>query len=183
MVKLWFMDNSSDDQRLQHHMSPPQFTDLEKIKDETGVLYWKIDPHSEDGKAQLAKVRADRGYNYEDLIEISKNTLPNFEEKIKSFFTEHIHTDEEIRYIIEGSGYFDVRDASDRWVRIECVPGDLLVLPAGIYHRFTLDTKDYIKVKRYFVGEPVWKAHNRPSDEMDARKEYAEKQKKGFTEE
>lgn len=168
------MDNETTDQRLPHMLDPPQFLTQSELQQKTGVEYFKLDVKNYATDGVLEGIRKKRGYSYEDEIICSRDCLPDYDNKLKNFFTEHLHTDEEIRFVVEGSGYFDVRShlEDDRWVRIEVLPGDLIVIPAGIYHRFTLDSNDFVKAKRYFVGEPVWLPYNRPADNMECRKSY-----------
>ncbi|KAI1305292.1 putative 1,2-dihydroxy-3-keto-5-methylthiopentene dioxygenase [Halotydeus destructor] len=172
MVRAWYMQNVApgDSQRLPNHLDPPQFVELDQLYKTTGVLYWKLDADNCD--EQLSQIRKERGYTYSDELECCPAKLENYSEKLKMFFAEHLHSDEEIRFVLDGSGYFDVRNLDDKWIRIEVEKGDLIVLPAGIYHRFTLDEKDYIKAMRLFIGEPVWLALNRPADEHPARASY-----------
>jgi 1,2-dihydroxy-3-keto-5-methylthiopentene dioxygenase len=120
------------DQRLPHDSQTPlSESDLSSI----GVLYYRIPEIS--GVDALA---AERGYKNRDEITVSPEKMGDvYESKVKMFFDEHLHEDEEIRYVRDGRGYFDVRDKGDRWVRIALEKDDLIILPAGIYHRFTTD--------------------------------------------
>ncbi|KAI5070093.1 hypothetical protein GOP47_0014436 [Adiantum capillus-veneris] len=170
-IEAWYMDDSFEDQRLPHHLEPKQYVSPERLA-ELGVLHWVLDADNYEHDAELQKIRQERGYTYHDIVDVAPDKLPNYEAKLKIFYEEHIHTDEEIRFVLEGSGYFDVRDLEDRWVRIWVKKGDMIILPAGIYHRFTLDESNYAKVLRLFVGEPVWTPYNRPQDEHPVRKEY-----------
>ncbi|KAI1334193.1 putative 3-oxoacyl-reductase [Xylariaceae sp. FL0016] len=134
-MRAYWYDNAPGDQRLPHDSGKD--LDTAALK-QLGVLYYNISEL--DGVNQLAQ---ERGYRNRDEITVSPEKMGDvYEDKVKSFFHEHLHEDEEIRYIRNGQGYFDVRSKDDNWVRIALEKDDLIILPPGIYHRFTTDEKN-----------------------------------------
>mmetsp|Transcript_45789 Transcript_45789/g.132100 ORF Transcript_45789/g.132100 Transcript_45789/m.132100 type:complete len:223 (-) Transcript_45789:821-1489(-) len=186
--EAWYMvEGDVEDQKKENRQEPNKAATVEDLR-KMGIQYWKMDAEKYEYPIKavpwdpkdavdprLTAIRDDRGYSYADIITIHPDHLPGFEEKVKAFFEEHIHDAEEIRYILDGSGFFDVRDTDDKWVRIHVKKGDLMTLPEGIYHRFTCDEKDYIHAMRLFIGQPVWTPFNRPQEDHPSRKAYVEK--------
>ncbi|CAL8271786.1 unnamed protein product [Merluccius merluccius] len=170
-LDAWYMDESDADPRLPHRLEPTQPVSPDQLR-QIGVFHWKLNADLYEDDPELDQIRREQGYSYSDVITVKPDTLPNYEEKLKMFFAEHLHLDDEIRYILDGHAYFDVRSECDRWIRIALRKGDLITLPAGIYHRFTVDETNYTKAMRLFVGEPVWKAYNRPADNFEKRQKY-----------
>ncbi|RVX70117.1 1,2-dihydroxy-3-keto-5-methylthiopentene dioxygenase [Exophiala mesophila] len=159
-MKAYWFDNLEGDQRENHdsgrEIDPAYLAKL-------GVLY-----HHAPELATVDGIAKERDYKHRDEITVSPDAMGAiYEDKVKSFFHEHLHEDEEIRYIRDGAGYFDVRSEGDDWVRIRLEKDDLIILPAGIYHRFTTDEKNYIKAMRLFKDEPKWTPLNR-GPETDA---------------
>jgi len=138
-------------------------------------------PTPTEAHPEVDRIATARNYKNRDTITISPTTLPNYEEKVKNFFHEHLHEDEEIRYILDGGGYFDVRSEGDEWVRIKLERGDLMIMPAGIYHRFTTDEKDYTKAMRLFKEDPKWTPLNRgeETEGNSYRQEYVKMREAG----
>ncbi|KAF4084301.1 hypothetical protein AMELA_G00126970 [Ameiurus melas] len=173
VLEAWYMDESTEDKRLPHKLHPNHPVSLQELQD-VGVWYWKLNADIYENDSELQKIREEKGYSYMDIIDVHPDKLPDYEEKLKTFYEEHLHLDDEIRYILDGRAYFDVRDKNDRWIRIAMTKGDMITLPAGIYHRFTMDETNYTKAMRLFVGEPVWKAYNRPADHFEIRRKYVD---------
>jgi 1,2-dihydroxy-3-keto-5-methylthiopentene dioxygenase len=98
-----------------------------------GVLYYRF-----ADVADVDKLAAERSYKNRDVITVSPEKMGDvYEEKVKMFFNEHLHEDEEIRYIRDGTGFFDVRSEGDEWVRIQLEKDDLIVrLSCNIYGLF-----------------------------------------------
>ncbi|KAG8936412.1 1,2-dihydroxy-3-keto-5-methylthiopentene dioxygenase [Tulasnella sp. 418] len=173
MVRAYYYNDTPEDQRYPHEYDPSRPVSLETLE-RIGVKYRAIPV--EGHEQAIDDVAKELDYKNRDDINVTKEGLGDlYESKIKGFFEEHLHEDEEIRYIAGGSGFFDVRESpSDQWIRIAVEAGDLLVLPAGIYHRFTLDTNDKLSAKRLFKDEPKWTPINRSqkTDENPYRVEY-----------
>lgn len=179
MVLAWILEEI-ENQHSPNKKSPNvEVSEEELLK--LGVFFDKLNPdeyaegerYLEDSK--LKRYTTEQEYASHDILEITKEKLFNYDKKLKCFYTEHFHKDDEIRYVVEGSGYFDFRNEKDEWVRVFIEKGDLIGIPAGIYHRFTLDESDYIKEVRLFVGDPIWLAVNRPADDHFTRKKYVKK--------
>lgn len=142
--EAWMMtEGEIKDQRHFNRQDPNVPVTAEQMR-ELGICYWKFDADAYEYPVKavpwdpkdavdpkLKQLRDDRGYSYADIITIHPDTLPGYEEKLKMFFEEHIHDAEEIRYVLSGSGYFDVRDKNDKWVRVHVKKGDLMTLPEG----------------------------------------------------
>ena len=183
------LTTSKGDQREPHNSG--RSVSLDQLS-RVGVLYFRYSDLD-----QVDALASERSYKNRDVITVSPSVMGDiYETKVKSFFAEHMHEDEEIRYIRDGKGYFDVRNEVDEWVRILLEKDDLIILPAGIYHRFTTDesnvsiltqirrslrpeanTAQFIVAMRLFKEEPKWTPLNR-GPEVDVnpcRQEYVQR--------
>ncbi|KAL9634426.1 MAG: hypothetical protein Q9164_004097 [Protoblastenia rupestris] len=153
-MKAYWYDNVEGDQRDDHYTDRTLSVEyLSRI----GIIYYHC-PNISD----VDSIANARSYKNRDEITVSPDQMgPVYEEKVRMFFSEHLHEDEEIRYILDGDGFFDVRSLENEWVRIRLEKNDLIILPPGIFHRFTTDKKNYIKAMRLFKDAPKWTPLNR----------------------
>ncbi|MCJ1242263.1 1,2-dihydroxy-3-keto-5-methylthiopentene dioxygenase, partial [Varicellaria rhodocarpa] len=183
-MKIYYHDLLPSDPRLPHSSSSPSSPSPSTLLPTLG-----IHTSHHPTLTTVNTLATSRGYKNRDTITVSPASMgAAYESKIAQFFEEHMHEDEEIRYVVEGAGYFDVRSGGEaggegdvegekeRWIRVRMEAGDLIVLPAGIYHRFTVDENNYIKAMRLFKDEPKWTPLNRGPevDENPVRKEYVQ---------
>ncbi|KAI0641609.1 1,2-dihydroxy-3-keto-5-methylthiopentene dioxygenase [Trametes meyenii] len=173
-MRAYYFDNVPGNQRLPHDSG--RGVALETLA-ALGVLYWRIPVDAPGGwEAKIDAIAEERRYSSRDVVVASRESFGEaFEEKTTMFFNEHIHEDEEIRYLLEGSGFFDVREhPTDSWIRCHLEAGDMIILPAGIYHRFSLDERERARTLRLFKDEPKWTAHYRgpETDKNPYRVEY-----------
>lgn len=118
-------------------------------------------PTDESGyRAGLEDLKVERGYVEEDVVSLSPQT-PGLDELCAKFAVEHLHTEDEVRFVLSGQGVFDIRSTRDEWMRVAIGAGDMIIVPAQRHHRFMLSDSREIRCVRLFKDTAGWEPHYR----------------------
>jgi len=94
------------------------------------------------------------GYVTADVIDVNPAT-PNLDAMLARFDKEHTHSEDEVRFILAGRGIFFLH-LGEQVVSVEVGPGDLLRVPRGTTHWFTLCEDRRIRAIRWFQDTTGW---------------------------
>ncbi|MFB5190528.1 1,2-dihydroxy-3-keto-5-methylthiopentene dioxygenase [Alicyclobacillus fastidiosus] len=108
-------------------------------------------------RSDIEHLSAERGYVKWDLISLS-DANPNLEELLKKFEEVHTHTEDEVRAIAAGSGIFVIK-GNDGYFDVILQPGDVISVPEGNPHFFTLTDERKVVAVRLFIDPAGWVAH------------------------
>ena len=110
--------------------------------------------------APLEALMRANGYLERDEIAL-RPTTEGLEAICAKFDREHAHDEDEVRFVLEGEGIFDIRSKDDRWMRVVVGEGDLIVVPKDRHHRFLLTDARTIRCVRLFQDRKGWVPHYR----------------------
>jgi 1,2-dihydroxy-3-keto-5-methylthiopentene dioxygenase len=135
---------------------------------ERGIFFdqWTCDVVFEDNASQedilaaysknLTPFMEQGGYQTADVISINKST-ENYEAIRTKFLAEHIHSEDEIRFFVDGQGLFWFNLETEPVFNLLCEKGDLISVPAGTKHWFDAgETNPFVKAIRIFIDMTGW---------------------------
>lgn len=135
-----------------------------------GIEYerWKPEHAVEPGAAaeeilaayrgEIEKLKRRGGYITADVIDVNPETH-NLDAMLARFSREHWHDEDEVRFILQGSGVFHIRPLASPPAAIEVEAGDLIRVPRGTWHWFDLCAERRITAIRLFQDPAGWTPH------------------------
>jgi 1,2-dihydroxy-3-keto-5-methylthiopentene dioxygenase len=111
--------------------------------------------------AEIEEMKREGGYRTADVIDVTAET-PGLEAMLQKFDREHTHSEDEVRFILAGRGIFFLhadRSGEDRVLSVEVGPGDMIRVPRGTTHWFTLCEDRRIRAIRWFQDTTGWTPH------------------------
>jgi len=103
---------------------------------------------------EIEELKRRGGYQMADVIDVYPET-PGLDAMLARFDKEHTHAEDEVRFILAGRGIFFLNIAG-RVASVEVGPGDMLRVPRGTTHWFTLCEDRRIRTVRWFQDTTGW---------------------------
>ena len=130
-----------------------------------GIDYerWSLDRVGADASAEdvlkayaneIDEMKRRGGYVTADVIDVNPAT-PNLAAMLAKFDKEHTHSEDEVRFILAGRGIFFL-NINGCVASVEVGPGDMLRVPRGTTHWFTLCEDRRIRAIRWFQQTSGW---------------------------
>jgi 1,2-dihydroxy-3-keto-5-methylthiopentene dioxygenase len=116
--------------------------------------------------SDIERLKRERGYTTADVVRLKRtpgdgDADAGWAEKARAarskFLEEHTHSEDEVRFFVEGSGMFCLHIAGQVYLLV-CERGDLLSVPAGTTHWFDMGTDPAFCAIRLFGNESGWVA-------------------------
>ena len=105
---------------------------------------------------EIGRIQAAEGYCTVDAIRMH----PEHPERAmlrEKFLAEHIHTEDEVRFFVEGQGLFCLHINAEV-LTLLCEQGDLIRVPAGTRHWFDMGSQPAFCALRFFNNSEGWVA-------------------------
>ncbi|HEY4002941.1 MAG TPA: cupin domain-containing protein [Candidatus Xenobia bacterium] len=98
-----------------------------------------------------------KGYRTADIVVLAPST-PDLEGLLDKFRKVHYHTEDEVRFVVDGEGIFFITGQDGKTYEVLVQKGDLLIVAAGTWHWFDLTDQRRIKCVRIFQTTEGWQA-------------------------
>ncbi|HCM83034.1 MAG TPA: cupin [Alphaproteobacteria bacterium] len=102
----------------------------------------------------IERIKAEGGYTTVDILRVTKD-FENKKAIREKFLNEHTHSEDEVRFFVEGSGMFYLRVGGKVYMTL-CTAGDLISVPYGITHWFDMSDSPHITAIRFFENTEGW---------------------------
>jgi 1,2-dihydroxy-3-keto-5-methylthiopentene dioxygenase len=175
MSTLTIFADSDSSQSLVHSAEP---SEISRLLGAEGVRFeqWQTRDDIRAGDSQDAVLAAyaddverlirEQGYQTVDVISIASDN-PQKDALRQKFLDEHTHSEDEVRFFVEGQGLFALH-IGDKVFEILCEKGDLLSVPANTQHWFDLGPEPDLVAIRFFNNPDGWVANYTGSKIADA---------------
>lgn len=113
-------------------------------------------------KPHLDGLMGETGAGSADVVSLTPDH-PQAAAMRQKFLAEHVHTEDEVRFFVRGSGDF-VMHVDGKVYDAHCVQGDLISVPANTRHWFDAGERPDFTALRIFTDQSGWVAHFTGSD-------------------